>query len=116
MPYIPDLKQRARLDRDLLPASEGIITDGDLNYAITRLVDAWLSRVGICYDTISDVVKALECAKLEFYRRIAAPYESQKCYTNGDVYRTAADLRPQPDHSAVSRTGHPDGVIGCGCV
>lgn len=32
------------------------------------------------------MVGALECAKLELYRRIAIPYEEQKIQENGDVY------------------------------
>ena len=28
----------------------------------------------------------LECAKLELYRRVAAPYEDEKIDQNGDVY------------------------------
>ena len=38
--------------------------------------------------TIGDVVNAMECAKLEFYRRVAAPYEDTKIKENGDVYRS----------------------------
>jgi hypothetical protein len=34
----------------------------------------------------ADVVGALECAKLELYRRLAAPYEDQKIKLNGDAY------------------------------
>ncbi len=32
------------------------------------------------------VVGALECAKLELYRRMVAPYENGKIAENGDVY------------------------------
>ena len=32
---------------------------------------------------------ALECAKLELYRRVAAPYEDVKIMENGDVYTKA---------------------------
>ena len=31
-------------------------------------------------------IGALEAAKLEFYRRVVAPYEDQKMLDNGDVY------------------------------
>jgi len=31
-------------------------------------------------------VGVLECAKLELYRRIAAPYEDEKIVETGDVY------------------------------
>lgn len=33
-----------------------------------------------------DALGALECCKLEFYRRVAAPYEDSKIISNGDVY------------------------------
>jgi len=33
-----------------------------------------------------DAIGALECAKLELYRRVAAPYEDTKIAENGDVY------------------------------
>ena len=42
---------------------------------------------------MSDIVKlipligVLECAKLELYRRVAAPYEDDKIDENGDVYQ-----------------------------
>ena len=34
---------------------------------------------------------ALECAKLELYRRLAAPYEDEKRKETGDVYRSLPD-------------------------
>lgn len=33
-----------------------------------------------------DVLGALECCKLEFYRRVAVPYEDRKITLNGDCY------------------------------
>jgi hypothetical protein len=38
------------------------------------------------YQTVNDIVGALEGAKMEFYRRAAAPYEDLKIKENGDVY------------------------------
>ena len=38
------------------------------------------------YSEINSVIGVLECAKMELYRRIAAPYEDKKCEENGDVY------------------------------
>lgn len=34
----------------------------------------------------ADIQGALECCKLEFYRRVAVPYEDRKIKLNGDVY------------------------------
>jgi len=38
------------------------------------------------YQNINDLLGALEGAKLELYRRVAAPYEDEKVESNGDVY------------------------------
>ena len=59
---------------------------GDLNYKITKLCKAWLYAQGESYATYNSLIGVLECAKLEFYRRMVAPYEDQKIAENGDVY------------------------------
>ena len=59
---------------------------GELNYKITKLCSLYLCHQGKRYEHINAVVGVLECAKLEMYRRIAAPYENQKIEENGDVY------------------------------
>lgn len=61
-------------------------TPGELNFMITRLLSHYLDSKGKSYQTINDVMGALEGAKLEFYRRVAAPYEDTKIKENGDVY------------------------------
>lgn len=58
---------------------------GELNYLITRLVVDYLGEEPN-YRKINEVIGVLECAKLELYRRVAAPYEDKKCDENGDVY------------------------------
>ena len=56
---------------------------GLLNYMITKIVaDLGL----ICYTDMNNVIGALECVKLELYRRVAIPYEDKKIEENGDVY------------------------------
>ena len=59
---------------------------GDLNYLITIMVDHYLDHYGLNYASLNRVIGVLECAKLELYRRIAAPYEDSKISTNGDVF------------------------------
>ncbi len=58
---------------------------GELNFLITVIIKDYYDDKG-GYQSINDVVGALEGAKLEFYRRIAAPYEDLKIKENGDVY------------------------------
>ena len=85
MPYI-DRDARDRLDDGGLPESPG-----ELNYAVTRLVDSYLARAArqsgrIRYAHVNEAIGVLECAKLELYRRIAGPYEDEKIAESGDVY------------------------------
>jgi hypothetical protein len=61
-------------------------TPGELNYLISTLINEYILREGLNYATLNSIVGVLECAKLELYRRIAAPYEDEKCDENGDVY------------------------------
>jgi hypothetical protein len=78
MPYIP------KEDREEARAAPR--NAGELNYAITCLLRGYLRQHGTRYTTMNDIMGALEGAKLEFYRRIAAPYEETKRATNGEVY------------------------------
>ncbi len=78
MPYIP------KEDREEAPIR--LANAGELNFAITGLIKAYIRTHGLRYQFINDVVGALEGAKLEFYRRVVAPFETQKQAQNGDVY------------------------------
>lgn len=79
MPYIsPESRERLRYH----PAK----TPGELNYLLTDEIRAYIESKGLSYQTINDIIGALEGAKLEFYRRIAAPYENTKIIENGDVF------------------------------
>jgi hypothetical protein len=59
---------------------------GELNYVFTIYAVEYIQRKGLKYQHINDVMGALEGAKQEFYRRLAAPYEDKKIAENGDVY------------------------------
>ncbi len=59
---------------------------GELNYEITGLLETYWFYSKKDYQAINDIMGALEGAKLEFYRRIAVPYEDKKLEENGDVY------------------------------
>lgn len=78
MPYIKQ-KDRTR-------AAHSPETAGELNFQITQAIQDYVHRNGKSYQTINDVVGALEGAKAEFQRRVVAPYEDTKIATNGDVY------------------------------
>jgi hypothetical protein len=67
---------------DALPAD---VLAGHLNYIVSRLCAKALAR-NTSYARINELIGALECAKMELYRRVAAPYEDSKAAENGDVY------------------------------
>ncbi len=61
-------------------------TPGELNYLFSWLAGDYMESQGLSYQTINDIIGALEGAKSEFYRRVAVPYENAKLAENGDVY------------------------------
>ena len=86
MPYL-ERGIRASLEDGRKPTEAG-----ELNYLITRLCDEFLMKTGLSYKNINQAIGALECAKLELYRRVAGPYEDQKSRENGEVYVTVSKL------------------------
>ena len=91
MPYIEQYL-RDDVDPKLLPLLALKSPDpGVQNYIITRLLHTWnASGHGdsryFRYFNIVVVMGTLLCVALEFYRRVAAPYEDMKIQDNGDVY------------------------------
>lgn len=89
MPYINgDARKRLDPNLDYL-GIECPQTAGELNYLLTQIIldysNAWQDSQPR-YQTYNDVIGALECCKLEMYRRAVAPYEERKIAENGDVY------------------------------
>jgi hypothetical protein len=88
MPYI----DKARRDDIHYAANHidlsQITSPGELVFALTV----------VCWETFKDseqrfadlnaIIGALENTKLEFYRRVSAPYEDDKIEENGDVYNS----------------------------
>lgn len=81
MPYILPDRRRLLLTGETPPRNIG-----ELNFLITDRMLQYLKWHDINYTTINAVLGALEAAKLEFYRRVAVPYEDEKIKENGDVY------------------------------
>jgi len=90
MPYI-----RKEM-RDSIDNGHDPINSGELNYLITRNLDAYIAKHGLAYDTLNSIVGVLECAKMELYRRVAAPYEDSKLRDNGDVYTAKGATQVAP--------------------
>ncbi len=82
MPYIKEQRRRFLL----YPDADMPENCGELNYKITMEALAYLEKKGQSYQTYNDIIGALECCKLEMYRRSIGPYEDTKIAENGDVY------------------------------
>lgn len=89
MPYITK-ESRDNLDSSLEPLLEILkgaqysLTPGEINYVLTKVVHAYLSTE-LNYYRLNSMIGALECCKMELYRRIAVPYEDRKIAENGDI-------------------------------
>ena len=88
MPYILKDDRRKFIDLGLVKP----MTAGELNYCLTMLCHQYLEltsesgdKYAARYQKHNDVIGALEGAKLEFYRRMTAPYEDKVIDKNGDL-------------------------------
>lgn len=65
----------------------GRISVGEINYILSSIIHAWVDTLSsrMSYAVMSEAISALECAKLEFYRTVMAPYEDKKRAENGSV-------------------------------
>ncbi|MDP2692208.1 MAG: hypothetical protein Q8O88_01050 [bacterium] len=98
MPYVKQVR-RGVMDQEMR-AIEDFVRDtpniqiGDMNYIVTRLVQAYLRNKTINYDSLNAVVGMLSCAQLELYRRLISEYEDSKAEQNGDVYIWPKEDKP----------------------
>lgn len=94
MPYIkPEAREALRKFSTWDPkvgSRRNLSGPGDLNYLITTLCDQY-AGMEPNYERLNEVMGVLECAKLEFYRRVCAAYEDKKIKENGDVYTVEHD-------------------------
>lgn len=87
MPYIKS-ENRKKYEKvlrelvDILKALPPEEVDGELNFVVTKILK---TVYPLRYYHVNKAIGALECIKLEFYRRIAAPYEDTKIRESGDV-------------------------------
>lgn len=86
MPYIDEPGRTKFLPITNEIGRTEIDSKGELNYLITSLLIQYMIQHGLKYDSINDVLGAVDGAGKEFYRRVAVPYENAKIDENGDVY------------------------------
>lgn len=85
MPYI-NKSRREIIEYGLVDLYPIIETPGDYNYTICKLMLDYLQFYGESYDTYNSIIGILECAKMEFYRRMVTKYEDNKIEENGDIF------------------------------
>ena len=83
MPYIKQ-EDRSKFT-DMFCNIPEINTAGELNYTLTMICNDYMDDNGKCYQTLNDIIGALESCKLEFYRKQVAPYEEKKIAENVDL-------------------------------
>lgn len=83
MPYI---KQNRRTEIAESPECANLAENaGELNWVITTICHNYILEKGKSYSVLNEVIGVLECAKLELYRKVTAPYEDIKCKENGHI-------------------------------
>jgi hypothetical protein len=88
MPYINQSRRR-EIDfkyNELLEIA-GNLTDGDINYIISNLLNRRIEQKGVSYTVCNSIVGILECAKMEFYNKLVTSYENIKIAENGGLYK-----------------------------
>ena len=87
MPYINSMRQ-IYLECGIECDRETPKTSGELTFLLTTIIKEYLNQTDKepNFQTLNEIIGSLECTKLEFYRRMVAPYEDQKIKENGDVY------------------------------
>jgi hypothetical protein len=88
MPYIQK-DDKKDLDKSITAIATALrVGDfrGKLNYSLNSIFVSLIEAKGMSYHLVNDFIGVLECAKLEAYRRVAAPYEDSKIVANGDIF------------------------------
>jgi hypothetical protein len=96
MPYV-DVSTRSKVSKELDALTKKLEKligenpdnrDGIMNYVVSSLIARLYPEATSRYRDYNAATGMLECAKLELYRRLVAPYEDTKIAQHGDVYRT----------------------------
>lgn len=83
MPYIKQ-NRRDKLDPLIEKLDNELKNEGEVNYAITRIIDGHYGTDS--YTSLNAGVGVLSCVAQEFYRRRIVPFESKRRLENGEVF------------------------------
>ena len=76
--------------------------EGVMNYTVTTLLNDCMIGREPRYRKINRAIGVLEAVKLEFYRRLAGPYEDGAIEKNGDI-RVHRQMQAQPAEGTRAR-------------
>ena len=80
MPYLKNETKDSLLDHPY-PTSAG-----ELNFLLTTMCRRYFNKSARNYEAYNTVIGALECCKLEYYRKQVSLYENEKEKENGTVW------------------------------
>ena len=86
MPYIKQ-EDRPKFNTSALDIAAKAECAGDLNYAITVIIQEYIKKKGLKYANLNEVHGMLYACNAELYRRVTGPYENTCVERNGDVNR-----------------------------
>ncbi len=84
MPYIEPEERDTYTKRIISLACQARNKPGHINYIITGFLHECLPAEPN-YQQLNEMIGVLECAKLELYRKVLAPYEDTKYRENGSI-------------------------------
>jgi hypothetical protein len=84
MPYIPKDNRHDLLESSIHELMNLEMSSGDMNFIISSLIWSKFNK-NKKYATANELMGILECVKMEFYRRMVAPYEDMAIQKNGDL-------------------------------
>ena len=87
MPYIKD-EDRPKILNKIKSLSMDIENEGELNYAISKLIDLLIQKWGEKYSNYNKIAGVISCVDKEVYRKLVAVYEDEKERENGTIWRT----------------------------
>jgi len=81
MPYICELHRKSVEEEGVAPGNAG-----QLAYFITMAILDFFGADAPHFQDYATALGVLDACGKELYRKMAAPYEDQKCKENGEVY------------------------------
>ncbi len=104
MPYIKQ-ENREQFNTSARDIAAKADCAGDLNYAITVILQEYIKKKGLKYDVLNSVHGMMHCCNEELYRTVTGKYEDSCIGKNGNV-DILADLLFEAMRSSKATIGY----------